>query len=303
MKNDNVRIFWTTITPEEAEGYLGNNFEENRGLRPERVRLYMQLFKDGRWDPYAAEPITISDTGKVMNGQHRLAAVIKSGVPLFTEMRTGVPESTYRYFDCGLNRTASDGIPAGTKNKSTVMAVCRAAVAIGASGDAVITTATINSGNNKTSMFISNASVCEFFDKCNELYPGVLAEVGCFADSAAIKSTKWTKKSVGISSLAMSFIDIDAFHEFRDAILDDTNTMVSVIAYKKWANDHDLKSYSSQERVFIEWCAAANVWAELHGHTPRRVAYKKGLTGEMIGFKTEMFDLLGNRKHKDGENE
>lgn len=46
----------------------------NRDIRPDRVDAYVEEMKAGRWRDLLSDPITITDDGQVLNGQHRIAA-------------------------------------------------------------------------------------------------------------------------------------------------------------------------------------------------------------------------------------
>lgn len=68
-------------------------------------------------------PIIISDTGKLLDGQHRLKAVLMSQKPLKTYVRWGVPEASFVHIDNGAARTAADFILC--KNKNIVAAAAK----------------------------------------------------------------------------------------------------------------------------------------------------------------------------------
>ena len=46
----------------------------NREIRPQRVAQYRDDMEEGQWHDLLSDPITITDDGQVINGQHRLAA-------------------------------------------------------------------------------------------------------------------------------------------------------------------------------------------------------------------------------------
>lgn len=69
-----------TITPELAEGLLAMN-TENRRLRPSHVAYLARAIERGEWQ-MPPDAIMVSDSGKLLNGQHRLTAVVRSGKPV-----------------------------------------------------------------------------------------------------------------------------------------------------------------------------------------------------------------------------
>lgn len=69
------------ITPKLAETYLAHNTNNYRKINHSNVKKYAQDMKDGKWEE-TAEPISFSPSGVLLNGQHRLSAIIKAGVPV-----------------------------------------------------------------------------------------------------------------------------------------------------------------------------------------------------------------------------
>jgi hypothetical protein len=94
------------ITPLMAtEMLLANTI--NRTIRPRRVSQYARDMKAGNWVP-VGEPIAISDKGDLLNGQHRLHAVIEADVTVDIPVARGVPAHLQDSMDRGLKRTFSD---------------------------------------------------------------------------------------------------------------------------------------------------------------------------------------------------
>ena len=65
------------VEPEQAQKWLERNIA-NRTLRPSRVQEYATAMTEGRWR-YTADPIRFDSDGKLIDGQHRLMAVVRSG--------------------------------------------------------------------------------------------------------------------------------------------------------------------------------------------------------------------------------
>ena len=66
------------ITPELAREILKGN-SKNRKIRQQRVDYLADEMKNGRWQ-ISHQGICIATDGRVLDGQHRLLAVIQSGV-------------------------------------------------------------------------------------------------------------------------------------------------------------------------------------------------------------------------------
>lgn len=70
---------WIKVTPIIAKSLLRYNIRNYRSLKHPVVEKYANEMKSGKWI-MNGEPIVISKDGLVRNGQHRLEAVVASGV-------------------------------------------------------------------------------------------------------------------------------------------------------------------------------------------------------------------------------
>jgi len=68
----------TTITVDQAQRFWENN-QHNRDFRPSHGQHLARQMKLGRWKA-SPEPIVITESGKLVNGQHRLWAIVKTGL-------------------------------------------------------------------------------------------------------------------------------------------------------------------------------------------------------------------------------
>lgn len=95
-----------TITPEIAADFLSNN-QDNRAIRPTKVKQLVSDMKSGRWQ-MNGESIIIAEDGSLNDGQHRLTAVLQSGVTIQSIVVFDVARETRTTVDVGANRTAGD---------------------------------------------------------------------------------------------------------------------------------------------------------------------------------------------------
>lgn len=113
------------ITPSKAQELLSRN-TMNRSVKEAVVRRYADDMTRGFWKRNG-ETIKIANDGTILDGQHRLLAVIKSGVPLVTEVTTGLDKDSIYTIDCGSARSSSDSLKIeGVKNYRAVASVCTA---------------------------------------------------------------------------------------------------------------------------------------------------------------------------------
>lgn len=93
------------ITPEVARSILEKN-EENRKVSPTKAAQFASDMTEGRW-AFNGESIVIADDGSLNDGQHRLVAVVTSGVAIDSVVAYGVPRETRFTVDQGLSRSAA----------------------------------------------------------------------------------------------------------------------------------------------------------------------------------------------------
>lgn len=112
-----------TITPKMAEKMLSGH-RNYRTKNQMRVDSYADTMRDGLW---LISTIIVSDTGELMDGQHRLHAVIKHGRPVDFLVVRGMPIENISAIDNGMARTAGQVMTAelGAKNANKVSALLR----------------------------------------------------------------------------------------------------------------------------------------------------------------------------------
>lgn len=111
------------ITPALAEEYLRHN-TCNRQLRKNIVDYYASIMEKGQW-MLNGEGIIFNELGVLVDGQHRLAAVAKSGVNVEMLVVRNVNKDSFATIDSGITRKVSDtffvkGIP-NANNVSSII--------------------------------------------------------------------------------------------------------------------------------------------------------------------------------------
>lgn len=112
------------ITPDKAQNYLGQN-THNRHLRQSAVNAYARDMAAGVWQ-WNGDGIKIATDGTLLDGQHRLAAIVQSGVSLFLPVTSGLPVAAQETMDTGIHRTFADALSLrGHANATALGSVCR----------------------------------------------------------------------------------------------------------------------------------------------------------------------------------
>lgn len=106
----NITSSVETITPQRATLILEKN-KGNRNISDVVVKRYARAMRDGRWK-LNGESIVIDHEGSVLNGQHRLWAIIESGCTISVLVVRGVQRDSFATFDSGKLRTGSDALSA-----------------------------------------------------------------------------------------------------------------------------------------------------------------------------------------------
>ena len=105
-----IKISFREITPQNANALLNNNHELNRNVKPNIVASYAEQMSADEWHPASAEAIKISDKGILVDGQHRLHAVIKANLPVTFLIVEGVPQCAFTAIDDGVQRSLADAL-------------------------------------------------------------------------------------------------------------------------------------------------------------------------------------------------
>lgn len=94
------------VTPEMAEEWLGKN-THNRNVRQVSVTSYARDMAAGNWQ-LSGEPVKFAADGVLLDGQHRLLAVVKAGVPVEMFVARGISPDAQKVMDTGAKRMSSD---------------------------------------------------------------------------------------------------------------------------------------------------------------------------------------------------
>lgn len=103
-----MQLEFQTITPEQAQELLTNHNPSNRRLDTRHAVFLAQEMERGTFRPDNGDSIRIDTDGNVLDGQHRLAAIVKVGRPVTMLIANGVDRETFATIDIGKRRTVQD---------------------------------------------------------------------------------------------------------------------------------------------------------------------------------------------------
>jgi hypothetical protein len=96
------------ITPTDATNWLKCN-KINRPLRKRHIEFLSDEIKNGNWQ-LNGQPIVIADNEQILDGQHRLFAIIEAGIPIESMVVYGITPEAFKTIDTGAVRTGADAL-------------------------------------------------------------------------------------------------------------------------------------------------------------------------------------------------
>lgn len=109
-----------SITPAIAKELLELN-TDNRPVKERTVLLYSEEMKAGNWK-FNGDSIRFSKAGRLIDGQHRLMAIIKSGTTQIFNVQTGLDDDSFAVIDIGKNRSAGDVLAMAKYKSPSILA-------------------------------------------------------------------------------------------------------------------------------------------------------------------------------------
>lgn len=205
------------VTPELASQLLEGN-SINRPLDRNRVNTYVSEIKNGNWK-LNGEAIIFDSTGALANGQHRLHAIVKSGIAVMMLVVNGVEKDAMKTMDTGKSRTAADILTLEHFDRGygkTSMASIVAAISMLIKYKAGATIS--SSGGNR--MLVTTSEINKFFMKHESLLVNLDKEVRCLAKS----TNRIAEASQGVALwFILHEIDANLAKEFLHAVYTGVN--------------------------------------------------------------------------------
>jgi len=119
-----MRTKTQTITPAKAAALLESN-TSNRPLSRATVRVFADAMRRGEWKT-THQGIAIDSGGVLVDGQHRLAAIVEADLPVKLTVFTDVSPDTFDVLDTGKRRNAADVLAIeGEKNTLQLASMLR----------------------------------------------------------------------------------------------------------------------------------------------------------------------------------
>lgn len=108
------------ITPAKAAQYLKSN-DGNRPLKEAVVRRFARALNAGHWRE-THQGIAFNGDGRLLDGQHRLTAIVRTGVPARIMVSRGLSSDAFLVIDTGANRSVPDHLSLMGYSNTNVLA-------------------------------------------------------------------------------------------------------------------------------------------------------------------------------------
>jgi len=109
-----MKTFLETITPTKAQEYLDLGGINPRKLDKNHVKRLAYAMSRGEFLPHH-QGIAFNPAGKMRDGQHRLSAIIQSGITVEMNVSYDVPDESFLVVDLGKRKTLSEVLVTSTQ--------------------------------------------------------------------------------------------------------------------------------------------------------------------------------------------
>lgn len=258
-----------TITPEMAKQMLERNYEKNRSIRHADVATYAADIKSGNWHPMRSQPIVFTKDGILIDGQHRLHAVVLADQSIKSWVHFDASINDFVFIDGGVPRKAEDFIDIPYKTGVTALARSAAAIENGSSIRSAIANSDSTIRSKSSRGKISRKQVIDYVNKnTSEL-------IECIKTSELIRNECYRKGSRKETAL---FVWVVRKAERDDHLLE-------------FAESCRFENASKNAELYRQWL----VNAYTNGHHPFRLEQLKKLFESYEDFR------VGRTKAKFGK--
>lgn len=190
------------ITPDRSRLILEGN-TMNRAIIASNVKKIACAIREGRWQ-LNGDAIRISITGQLLDGQHRLQAIIETGIPCLSFIIEGLPDEVFTTIDQGAPRTLGHLLSIkNVKNYTCTASMITLIVAYENVGTPL-----------RSSVYVSKESYLKFYEE-NSL---AIDRASCFASSNKILRAWFSPSYLGFLYYVFSEKNQDQAASFFSAV-------------------------------------------------------------------------------------
>lgn len=120
LRGNTLKVSVEIISPSSAKQYLARNFEDNRKLSPKNVARHVSSMLKGSW-LISTDCIGFDTLGRLVNGQHRLTAVVQSDTSQPFIVVRNLPVRSAQVLDLGKKRMMDERLCIAGKTLSRTL--------------------------------------------------------------------------------------------------------------------------------------------------------------------------------------
>lgn len=120
LQNSRLKVSVEIISPDAAKQYLARNFETNRKLSPKNVAKHISSMQKGSW-LISTDCIGFDTLGRLINGQHRLTAIVQSDTSQPFIVVRNLPIQSAQILDLGKKRMMDERLCIAGKTLSRTL--------------------------------------------------------------------------------------------------------------------------------------------------------------------------------------
>lgn len=254
-----MRLAVVTINPNDAHRMLLEaSGQRQRNLNRRRVTQYAAEMKAGRW-AVTHQPIAFDPDGVLIDGQHRLSAIVAAGVPVTVSVCYDADPDTFGVVDNGWARTPAAALTiAGYGNTAILSAAARHYLTY----HDVVGTKTTPTGQHRSNH--SSVALVAFMDtRPGQAILGSITEARRIAISVGRVGTgTWLAACLGM--LEVYGTDPETRSEFLERLENGTMLEVGspILALRRWLTS-DAHGYGAVRRdvaAFSGMAAFIKAW-------------------------------------------
>lgn len=191
-----------TITPVVATEMLKKNLN-NRKVSEKHVNFLAQEMRNGNW-LFDGQPLRFDENNVLIDGQHRLNAIIRSKTSQNILIITGLKKDSFKVMDTGKNRNAADVLSINGEIYYAQISSCARFIIKLKGGNSAGGTRMSNTSNTSIIQWLENNRIIvdhiRMSDKLKKEFSGVLSQtyiasfLFLFAQKDAIKSEDFMRK-------------------------------------------------------------------------------------------------------------
>ena len=111
---------WELVTPEIAQKFI-ESMGPNRRVVQKHVDYLAQAMKNGEWVESAGDPVRFNEQGELIDGQHRLWAIIETGMSFHFNIVRGLPIESMAVLDTGRSRSLRNFLEIAGEHNATIL--------------------------------------------------------------------------------------------------------------------------------------------------------------------------------------